>query len=132
MKLNIYTASPYKYGGMWKDLRDDIYSQYFHATWVDIWPEDENDCTLDFDKIWQNNLMDIEEADALILYSKPGDHLEGALVEVGFAQALGVPIFIVDNGQEYRSWVNISGVERIVPSIDAAVLAIETYYNYDQ
>ncbi len=55
-------------------------------------------------EFWKENQQDIETADALLLYVEQGDHLKGALVEVGIAIANDVPVIIVGEHPDHGTW----------------------------
>ena len=62
-------------------------------------------------EFWKENQQDIETADALLLYVEQGDHLKGALVEVGIAIANSVPVYIVGEHPDHGTWKFHHGVE---------------------
>lgn len=73
--------------------------------------EDEEDVDRMAPVFWRENQEDIENSDALLLYVEPGDHLRGALVEVGIAIANNVPVIIVGEHPDHGTWKHHKGVE---------------------
>lgn len=125
----VYTASPYKHGRMWKDLRDNHPYPEFFAQWIDEWPEDEDSKKLDFYNIWKGNQFNVEDCDALIYYCEEGDQPEGALVEVGIALSNGIPVFVVDTGRKHRTWTYLRGIHHADSVHDAMFWIRDSYRN---
>jgi hypothetical protein len=79
---------------MWRDLRDS--GVRITSSWID---EDGEGQTEDFGDLWQRIENEIRRSSALVLYVEPSDFpLKGALVEVGMALAIGLPINVVAPG----------------------------------
>src|SRR5262245_28749645 len=84
--MKIYTASKTKHAEKWRRLRQ------FHtitASWMD---EVDKKRAADFAGLATRCVTEIADADFLLLYCEPGEHLKGALIEAGIALALQKPI----------------------------------------
>lgn len=97
--MKIYIASrasiPAR-AAMWRSWRDA--GVEIVSTWID---EDGDGQTADFGELWHRISCEIASADRLVLYVEPDDlPLKGALVEVGMALAMGLPVFVVTPGIE--------------------------------
>lgn len=57
-------------------------------------------------KCWIVDFQDIQRCDALIMITPPiiSDHLRGALVEAGYALALGKPVYTVGQHPDLGTW----------------------------
>jgi hypothetical protein len=76
---------------MWRALRDEGYS--ITSTWID---EAEAGQTGDMSELWTRIAREVSESGRLVLYVEPNDFpLKGALIEVGMAIALLVPVMVV-------------------------------------
>jgi hypothetical protein len=79
---------------MWKDLR--ARGAKLTSTWIDEAGENETD---DFAQLWVRIQLEVAACDRLVLYVEPEDFpLKGALVEVGMALALNIPVWVVAPG----------------------------------
>ena len=89
MKDGIYVASKTKYAEMWRLLRAHM---QINSTWIDEAGEGQ---TASYSELATRCLNEVEKSCAVVLYCKPGDVLKGALIEVGAALALGIPVYCV-------------------------------------
>lgn len=91
MTRPIYIASKTRHAPKWRALRCQV-RQHFRivSSWLD-WPAHRAGDAL----LWQLCLTEVAAADALILYSQPGEIHKGALVEAGMALGLGRPVLQV-------------------------------------
>ena len=79
---------------MWRDLRSR--GANIISTWIDEAGEGE---TQDFRQLWGRIQHEVASADRLVLYVEPEDFpLKGALIEVGMALALNIPVWVVAPG----------------------------------
>lgn len=79
----------------WRMLRD-IGGWHIISSWIDEAGEGR---TADFSELWLRIENEIRNAERLILYVEADDFpLKGALIEVGMALALGVPVYVVAPG----------------------------------
>lgn len=99
MKNGIYTASKVKHAAIWRGYRDSGFP--INSTWIDEARDKESPSLPD---LWIRCVVEAAGAGAVVLYVEPGDHLKGALVEVGAALACGVPVLVV--GEVDQSWVH--------------------------
>jgi hypothetical protein len=89
-------ASVPERGAMWRRLRADGWP--IVSTWID---EDGEGQTADFGRLWLRICREVTTARALVLYVEPGDFpLKGALIEVGMALGVEIPVVVVAPGVE--------------------------------
>lgn len=55
-------------------------------------------------RFWETDEKDIAACDVLICYAEDGEHLCGALVEVGIAIGYAKQIIIIDGHPDYGTW----------------------------
>jgi len=81
------------------------------SSWID---EDGAGQTGDWEELWERIAAEISDSAVLVLYAESGDFpLKGALVEIGIALGLGLPVIVCLPGvvltQSFRpvgSWIN--------------------------
>jgi hypothetical protein len=112
----IYTASKTRHADKWLGLR--AAGVKINATWID---EAGEGMTTDFSDLASRCVNEAKSASCVLLYCEPGDKLKGALIEVGAALAVGVPVFSV--GFEDRSAFTHHPLWQSFPSIEAALRA---------
>lgn len=106
--LRVYTASKIDKAPMWKSLmHDPDWSHvFFHSRWVksvltnklaDVSPDNAA-------RAWIEDLEDVKSADYLLVYGESGEHLRGALVEVGVALSETVPVIAVGEHPSFGTW----------------------------
>lgn len=95
----------------WRMLRD-VGGWNIISSWIDEAGEGQ---TSDFSELWLRIENEIRHAERLILYVEPGDFpIKGALIEVGMALVLGVPVYVVApgvhleerSGRPLGSWIH--------------------------
>lgn len=87
-------ASVPERSAMWRELRDR--GVKINSTWIDEAGEGE---TQDFAELWTRIDLEINRSKALVLYAETDDFpLKGALIEVGIAIGLGIPVRVVIPG----------------------------------
>ena len=86
----IYCASRVKHAAMWAELR--AHGAPIIATWIDEAGEGQ---TGEHAELAERCIREATQAQAVVLYCEPGDILKGALIEVGAALAVGIPVFSV-------------------------------------
>lgn len=92
-------ASVPERGAMWRALRASGIP--VTSTWID---EDGEGQTEDNGELWERIRREVRAAEALILYVEPDDFpLKGALVEVGMAMALNIPVGVIAPGVELQA-----------------------------
>lgn len=93
--LGVYVASRVRHARMWQQFRRD--GVIIASSWIDEAGEGE---TGDFGELWARIEREIRSSRALVLYAQENDFpLKGALVEVGMALAVGVPVFVYTNAK---------------------------------
>ena len=97
--MKIFISSKVKHAPKWRKLRDRYVP--IISTWIDEAGPGESMC---FKDLWKRCVSEASSADALLLYVEEGDHLKGALVEVGAALSNEVPVYVV--GTPDGSWIN--------------------------
>lgn len=118
--IRIYTASKLQHAAFWRDMQKHWHWAFFHARWLrhnEIGTPDTPEHAVHF---WQEDEEDVRNADLVIVYAVPGDHLRGALVEAGIALANGVPVMVVGEHSDYGTWQYHPGVIRVPDWIEAA------------
>ena len=83
----LYTASKTKHAHLWKQLRDNQIP--IVSTWID---EAEEGQTVDYGELAQRCVREVSEATAFVLYVESDDILKGALIELGVAMFLKLPV----------------------------------------
>lgn len=118
--LRVYTASKLKHAAMWRELCKTTPHVYFHARWlkhVAMGTPDEPEHAGAF---WLQDEQDVRDADVVLVYAEPGEHLRGALVEAGIAIACGIPVIVIGDHNDYGTWQYHPGVSCAM-SIDEAL-----------
>lgn len=120
-QLGIYVASRTWHAGMWRETRAK--GIHIISSWIDEAGEGE---TEDLGELWTRVQREVRSAARLVFFVQIDDFpLKGALVEVGMALAVGVPVYAVldpDIKLEPRSmrpvgsWLHHPSV-RIVPTL---------------
>jgi hypothetical protein len=101
--IRLYTASKMTHAAMWRQLRLVYTNIHFTARWPYL--ETEIPSTPEHAKIfWQDDLLDVSVADAVLCYAEEGEHLRGALVEAGIALGLGKKVIVVGDHPDYGTW----------------------------
>lgn len=104
MPVRVYGASKLKHAGLWKELR----TQWPEIIWTARWPVMHVGTVPDepcFAKVfWQHDYEDVREADVVMVYAEPQDHLRGALVEAGMCIAMGGRVIVVGDNPDYGTW----------------------------
>jgi nucleoside 2-deoxyribosyltransferase len=111
--IRVYTAGKLTSGFIFRDLHDRWPYVYFHARWLKhnkIGTPDTRDHATRF---WVEDEQDVRSADVLLVYADKGEHLRGALVEVGIAIACGVPVVVVGKHEDYGTWQYHPGVTKV-------------------
>jgi hypothetical protein len=97
-------------GAMWRVLRGEGYS--ITSSWID---EDGEGETADLPELWGRIHDEISRSERLVLFAESGDFpLRGALIEVGMALGMGIPVVACLPGVEFShpsfrpvgSWIN--------------------------
>jgi len=96
----IYVSSKVRHAGMWQDWRDQGYP--ICSTWIDTPIPIPNDV---IGRVyWPIWLKEAHAANALVVYSEPGDENHtGCLLEVGAALAGGALIFQVGESNTFKT-----------------------------
>jgi nucleoside 2-deoxyribosyltransferase len=119
--IRVYTASKMKHAAMWRDLCTATPHVQFHARWLKHSAIGTPDDSGQASEFW---MQDVRDADAVLVYVEPGDHLRGALVEAGMAIAYGIPVCVIGKHQDYGTWQYHPMVTR-VPDIQSALNWLE-------
>lgn len=112
----IYIASKSRHRPRWRGLRDTG-GYNIISKWIDV--DDsligDPDRTIKFNfnypKLWADCVTDVKNCDVLVLYAEAGEHLKGALVEVGIAIALGKEIMVTGVLEDNGTWFHYGKVE---------------------
>jgi hypothetical protein len=102
--IRVYTASKISTAALWRELDRSWPHVHFHARWLKHNFKGTTDRQEYARAFWREDEIDVQCADTLIVYAKEGEHLQGALVEVGMAIAFGVPVIAVGDHPDYSTW----------------------------
>ena len=99
-RKTIYLASPYGFSIHWREKLLPDFVSALSGLGVEVWEPFSRNCQIDISspgwahKVATADLNDVKKADAIfaIVNGTPPD--EGVMVELGFATALGKPIFL--------------------------------------
>ena len=122
--IRVYTASKLSTAQMWRELHAAWPHVYFHARWLKHNAIGTPDLQAYAGRFWKEDEIDVRQADALLLYGLPGEHLRGALVEAGMAIAFQVPVIVVGEHPDYGTWQYHPGVHRVA-DLNAACAFLE-------
>jgi len=121
--LKIYIASKFKHGERWNNglefSRFDLVSRWI-THYAGQVPDEPQFCKIG----WIHDLEDVARADALVVYAESGEHLCGALVEVGAALALGKHVVLVGEHPDWGTWQYHPLVHKVL-TVDAAEQILE-------
>lgn len=130
-QIKIYVASKLRHADKIKKLV--LVADGFHlcSRWIDT-----GNLAMNSSKPvshWQEeNFDDIKSADYVLLYGEEGEHLKGALVEIGYALAYGKRVWVVCQAgrggeddvlfshPDYEPWSHYSQLVRRAPSFEQA------------
>jgi hypothetical protein len=94
---HIYVASKTKHARMWRDMRAS--GVPIGSSWLDA---DATGTTEDdMSVMWPHYLHDVATSRVVVAYHAPGETMKGALVELGAALVLNIPVYAVGIGDEY-------------------------------
>ncbi len=116
----IYIASKVRHAAKWRDLRSRGVPVI--STWIDEAGEGE---TGDWPDLWSRCVSEAKNARWLIVYREGDEVLKGALVEVGAALALGVPVIAVGDFDS-MTWLKHHLVTSVL-SMHQALAHIESH-----
>lgn len=102
--MKVYTASKLKHAPLWNRLFEEWEEVHLHARWFRLHVGTTPDAPCYAKVFWQHDLEDVSEADAVLVYAEKEDKLRGALVEAGMAIALGTPVIVVGEHEDYGTW----------------------------
>ena len=126
----IYFASKLKHGQKWQDLCANNQGFIAHARWLKHNVMGTEDSAENAGEFWLQDEQDVQDADVVIVYAAPEDHLRGALVEAGIAIANNVPVIVVGEHPDYGTWQHHPGVSRAESLTAALIAAIRTPPRY--
>jgi hypothetical protein len=104
--MRIYFASKIKHYQKWLDICDLDFGITL-CSWPYVVADRKGRDFDDPDEAssgWVNNLADLYEADAVIVYAEGDDEPRGTIFEAGFAFGLGKPVILVGDHPSYGSW----------------------------
>lgn len=117
---HVYIASRTKHAERWRALREAGLS--VTSGWIDRGTRGE---VGDWDALWRSCIREVGVADALLLYAEPGEHLRGALVELGVALAAGIPVVYVGPDETLGTVLHAPGITR-ASSVESALDGLVT------
>ena len=119
--IRVYFASKLKHAEKWREICAENSHLIAHARWLKHNVLGTPDDQLQAREFWLQDEQDVRDADCVIVYAEPEDHLRGALVEAGIAIATGVPVIVVGDHPDYGTWRHHPGVVGFA-TLDAAIL----------
>lgn len=120
--IRVYTASKLSFASNWRQLEAEWPFVIFHARWLRHVAIGTPDTPVHAGAFWLEDQEDAQVADALIIFARDGEHLRGALVEVGFALSANVPVICVGDHPDYGTWQYHPGVQRVKDFMEAEQL----------
>jgi hypothetical protein len=128
-QVAVYVASKASHRKMWRRLRDELSGEIglvVNSTWIEVDDGARELSAGEYKTLWLDCMAEVEVADALVLYSEPGEELKGALVEAGAALAHG--LFVVVAGVKLsHSWLQHPNVAYCPDVKDALRLAYAAF-----
>ena len=120
-KIRVYCASPAHRRKMWRNLPTSIKV-------VSTWHDNENfeadeqspeACA----RYWEMDCKQIRQADVLLAYAEDGDRPNGTLIEIGYAIANEMPVYLVGTF-EWGTWRHLPNVKeyRLMPDAIKAMI----------
>lgn len=123
--IRVYPSSKVRHAHMWRRLQEDIPHVFFNARWIKRAEKESDLQGDDFRDLWSECKEDVMDSDALLVYAEDGDHLKGALVEVGMAIANDIRVVLVttdENRLAYGTWIHADNVEWVTTLEEAMSL----------
>lgn len=124
-QLRFYVASKAKHYEMWKALR--FKGHPIIARWIDHGTEGS---IKNWSDLWDWCIDDVKEANAVIMYEAADDEkLQGALVELGAALAMNIPVFFACEREPYCAFQhrNVRHYKTLNDAFDAAYQYFSVY-----
>lgn len=128
--IRVYFASKLHHAQKWRDLCAATPHLQAHARWLKHHALGTTDTSTNARTFWLQDEQDVRDADAVVVYAEPHDHLRGALVEAGMALAYKVPVVVVGDHPDYGTWQHHPGVLRMpdLPTVLSYLKAMEPSY----
>lgn len=116
--MSIYVASKAKHGAMWLVAKKTKVAD-IDAQWIYVY---QDGMINDWHDHWRMCIDQASMSMAVIAYREEGEHMKGALIEIGAALSHRVPVFLVGHwpDEEVGSWTRYRGVVRC-SSMDVAI-----------
>jgi hypothetical protein len=102
--IRVYPASKIERAKQWHELQQKWHHVFFHARWLKHNWKGTPDREQYAKAFWKEDEIDVKHADAILLHAEAGEHLKGALVEVGIAIGHGIPVIVVGSHPDYSTW----------------------------
>jgi hypothetical protein len=106
LRPRLYCASPYTRAKMWRPLHDATIlgpDVEIVSTWHNNPVLEKGVSPSEFAIHWTRDFEEIRSADALLAYAERLDRPNGTLVEIGYATARHIPVYVVGN-YPWGSW----------------------------
>lgn len=123
--VKVYIASKMCHAERWRNAYEE--NPHFHI--VSRWPFLEPfiaPTEANARKFWQDDVADIQAADAVIVYAEEGEKLRGALVEAGIAIGLGKLVIVIGEHPDFGTWSHHPQVKR-APNFHAALVLVHEH-----
>lgn len=133
--FRIYPASNLKHRSLWQRLQQKGHP--IEAVWLGVEKLRQKDAVAPEIKeaiaqtsglMWEGLIHDVQSSNGVLMYQEPGDTNGGALIEVGAALAMDLPVFYVGHayGEKGMSFLNHPRVERFF-TLEEALEAIDKH-----
>lgn len=120
--IQVYTASKlYQYEKRWRKLKAELLPDGIdlHARWYRQVELGVEETPSNAEVFWQQDIEDVQNSAAVLVFGEDDDYLRGALVEAGVALGAGIPVIVVGDFN-YGTWIHTPGAVH-VRSIEDAV-----------
>ena len=119
--IAVYTASKLAQYGRWRKLKEELlpHGIDLHARWYRQVELGVEETPSNAEVFWQQDVEDVKNSHAVLVFGEGDEQLRGAYVEAGVAIGAGIPVIVVGDFN-YGTWVHVPGVVH-VGSIEDAV-----------
>jgi len=120
---DVYGASVLFHATFWISNHGEEKDRWPGVKWTARWPflvaQGFTDSSINSSLFWQYDMADISNAEVVMVFAQPKDHLRGALVEAGIALGQNKPVLLVGSNPGFGSWQHHPMVFK-ADSLDAA------------
>lgn len=120
--IKVYVASKLDKAPLWKEIRQNWPEIEITSHWVDMHTPNDQEHLIPIEEMmvaWTANVIDIHNADVVLVHGSNDSPLRGALVEAGIGIALNKKVIIIGKYKDYGTWQFHPNCVR-VPTLEAA------------